>query len=48
VGFADSIDAKKFEVGSDVSAEVRRATDQLAQHIANLVSGRVLQIRGIG
>jgi len=43
-----SIEATTFEVGGEVSAELRRAADQLAQRIADLVSDRSLQIRGNG
>ncbi len=42
-----SIEAKTFEVGSEDSAEVRRAADDLAYRIADLVSLRSLEIRGL-
>lgn len=41
-----SIEAKTFGVGDEVSAEVRRAADDLAYRIADLVSVRSLQIQG--
>jgi hydrogenase maturation protease len=41
-----SIEAKNFKVGGEVSADLNRAADELAQHIADLVSVRSLEIRG--
>lgn len=35
-----SIEAKTFQAGGQASAEVRRAADELAQRIADLVPGR--------
>jgi len=40
-----SIEGKIFEVGGEISAELREAADELAQGIAGLVSERSLEIR---
>ena len=41
-----SIEARTFEVGAEISPELRQAADQLAQRIADLVSHPSLQLRG--